>query len=180
MRKITAHLFSSVDGVVESPNLFQFDSFGEREGELMTEAMDGASAAIMGRVIYWQWAEYWPQNNEDFGLVINPMKKYVASSTLSGDLAWENSTLIDGDLIDFVTELKAGDGGDVIVCGISVIAQLLAADLLDELILTVHPVFMGEGRSLYDSLEAPLRLELVRSEATPVGNAFLTYRKRTN
>lgn len=178
MRKITAHLFASVDGVVDDPSVFQFDSFGEREGELMGRALSGVTGAVLGRVIYEQWADYWPKHNDDFGLVINPIEKFVPSTTLEGPLAWENSKLIEGDLLDFVRELRGQDGGDVIVCGISVIAQLLDADLLDALTLTVHPVFVGEGRRIFDALEAPLRLELLESESTSLGNAFLTYRRR--
>ena len=82
MRKITAHLFASVDGVVDDPSVFQYDSFGEREGELMGRALSGVTGAVLGRVIYEQWADYWPKHNDDFGLVINPIEKFVPSTTL--------------------------------------------------------------------------------------------------
>lgn len=179
MRKVVAHLFSSADGVVDSPHLFQFDNFGPDEAEMMGKNLAGVDASILGRVIYEQWADYWPQHNEDFGLMINPVRKYVATRTLSEPLSWENSTVIDGDLLGFVRTLKDGEGGDIAVNGISVIRQLLEAGLLDSLILTVHPVLAGEGKRLFDNGDEPLRLELVDSQITSVGNAILTYVKKT-
>lgn len=178
MRKVMAHLFSSADGVVESPNLFQFDSFGPEEGEMLTKAMAPIDAGILGRRIYEEWADYWPQHNEDFGLTINPMRKYVATRTLKDPLEWENSTVIDGDLLDFVRQLREQDGGDINVMGISVIRQVLEAGLLDALTLTVHPALAGDGKRLFDGATQPLRLELVDSQVTSVGNAILTYRKK--
>lgn len=179
MRKVVAHLFSSLDGVVSSPNLFQFDGFGPEEGEAMAQALAPVDEAIMGRVIYTEWADYWPQHDEDFGLVINPMRKHVASTTLSGELSWQNSELIAGDLLEFTRELKSGPGGDITVCGISVVRQLLVAGLLDTLTLTVHPVLAGQGKRLSDGLAEPFRLRLLESQFTSVGNAILSYGPRS-
>lgn len=178
MRTVTAHLFSSVDGVVESPNLFQFDRFGPEEGEMMAKNLAPVTEAVMGRQIYTEWASYWPEHDEDFGQVINPMPKHVASRTLTGPLEWQNSNLIDGDLLDFVRTLKQGDGGHITVCGISVVRQLLLAGLLDTLVLTVHPASGGRGKRLFDGVDEPVRLELLDSQVTGVGNAILTYRKK--
>lgn len=86
--------------------------------------------------------------------------------------------VIEGDFLDFVRDLRAGEGGDISVNGITVIAELLQAGLLDELRLTVHPVLVGQGRRLVDHLGGPLRLELVEGVTTSVGNLMLTYRKR--
>jgi len=140
MRKVTAHLFSSVDGVVENPGTFQFGAFGAEEGAMMSTAL--------------------------------------APVTVTGPLAWENSTVIEGDLLDFVRGLKEGDGGDISVNGISVIRQLLEAGLLDTLTLTIHPAAAGQGKRLFDGATEPFRLELVDSQVTPVGNAILTYAKK--
>ena len=177
MRKVTAHLFSSADGVVESPNLFQFDRFGPEEGEAMGKALAPVTDVILGRKIYDEWAGYFSGNDEDFGAFINPVAKHVASHTLKDPLDWNNATVIGEDLLDFVRELKQGDGGVISVNGISVIRQLLEAGLLDELTLTVHPVMAGAGQKLFDSLTEPFRLDLVNSQITSVGNAMLTYRK---
>ena len=182
MRRVTAHLFSSIDGVVSRPHLFQFDAFGPEEGEAMGRALAPVTDVILGRRIYDEWADYWPHNADDgFGDFINPVRKHVASRTLTGPLTWENSRLVEGDLLDYVTELKAGEGGeggDISVNGISVIRQLLVAGLIDTLTLTVHPASGGAGQRLFDGIDAPVRLELVEGQLTSVGNAMLTYRLR--
>lgn len=179
MRTVNAHLFSSIDGVVEAPHRFQFDSFGEEEGQMMAKNLSPVTGAILGRVIYQEWANYWPEHDEDFGLTINPMRKHVASTTLSdADMTWQNSSLIKGDLLDYVRALKQDEGGDITVVGISVIRQLLRAGLLDELILTVHPSSGGLGKRLFDGVDEPFRLELVEGRLTKVGNAMLVYRAK--
>ena len=179
MRRVTAHLFSSIDGVVSRPHLFQFDAFGPEEGEAMGRALAPVTDVILGRRIYDEWADYWPHNPDDgFGDFINPVRKHVASRTLTGPLGWHNATIIEGDLLDFVRRLKEGDGGDISVNGISVVRQLLDGGLLDTLTLTVHPVFAGTGRTLMEDRAEPFRLELVDSQVTSVGNAMLTYRRK--
>lgn len=179
MRKVTAHLFSSLDGVVENPGEFQGDAFGKEEGELMAAGLAPVTEVLLGRVIYQEWSEYWPNNpGAGFDAFINPVTKHVASRTLSGPLEWENSHLIGGDVLDFVRELKQGDGGEISVNGITLIAELLRAGLLDELTLTIHAVLVGAGRRLFDELDEPLRLEVVKSQVTPQGNAIVTYRRK--
>ena len=86
MRKLTAGLFCSVDGVVEDPFLWQFDSFDEELGAGMGEMMGRIDTALLGRVGYQQWAEYWPnaESDADFAGFINPLPKFVASRTLTG------------------------------------------------------------------------------------------------
>ena len=179
MRKVSAHLFSSLDGVVENPGAFQFGAFGPEEGAAMARALAPVTDVILGRTLYDEWSDFWPKHPGDgFAEFINPVVKYVASRTLTAPLAWENSRLIDGNLLDFVQDLREWEGGDISVNGISVVRQLLAAGLLDTLALTIHPVQVGSGKRLFDQLPDPLRLELVDSQITSVGNAMLTYRKR--
>ena len=183
MRKLTAGLFMSLDGVVESPNLWQFDSFDEELGAEMTAMMSRVDTVLLGRVGYEQWASYWPspENDDPFGAFINPVPKFVASRTLTGDLAWQNSTLITGDLNEFVTDLKNTEGGEIsLVGGISLVRQLLFAGLLDSLVLMTHPVVAGEGRHLFEPTDPVTRLTLQSSSTTSKGNALLTYGLRTH
>ncbi|OQJ61178.1 deaminase, partial [Clavibacter michiganensis subsp. insidiosus] len=100
MRRITAGLFASVGGVVEAPNLFQFDSFDAELGAGMTRLMETVTTAVLGRHGYEDWSSYWPQAPADdaFGAFINPIEKLVASRTLTGELDW-NATLIEGDVV---------------------------------------------------------------------------------
>ncbi|RFA23545.1 dihydrofolate reductase family protein [Subtercola boreus] len=181
MRKLTAGLFMSVDGVVESPNLWQFDSFDEQLGAQMGAMMGSVQTAVLGRIGYEQWSDYWPSAPADdpFGAFINPIEKFVASRTLSGPLTWQNATLIDGDLSTFLTELKQTEGGDISVfSSISLVRQLLFGGLLDELTLMIHPVVAGSGQHLFEKTDATTRLELLRSNITSKGNAVLTYALR--
>lgn len=180
MRELTAGLFSSIDGVVESPDTFQFDSFDEELGQFLGGFMGKTTTAILGRVSYTEWAAYWPTASDGgFELFINPLEKFVASRTLTAPLEWQNSTLIEGDLEAFVHELKAGDGGEIAVMGsISVTRQLIRAGLIDRLTLFVHPVFAGKGRHLFEPTDDPTRVSLIDSFRTSAGNVVNTYTPR--
>lgn len=178
MRNVTAGLFSSVDGVVEDPFLWQFDSFDEELGAGMNEMMGRIDTGLLGRVGYQQWAEYWPnaEADADFGAFINPLPKFVASRTLTGELAWQNSQLIEGPLEDFVAGLKDVDGGDIgVFSSISLVRQLFFAGLLDSLMLIVHPVIAGSGRRLFADGDPLTRLELQSCQQTSKGNMILSY-----
>jgi dihydrofolate reductase len=177
MRKLRAGLFMSIDGVVESPNLWQFDSFDGELGAMMGAMFGTIDTAVLGRVGFQEWSGYWPHADsaDPFAAFINPLEKFVASRTLSGDLGW-NATLIEGDVEAFLTELKNTDGGEIsLFAGISLVRQLLFSGMLDELTLMVHPVVAGAGRHLFEPADPTTRLELVRSAITSKGNAVLTY-----
>lgn len=179
-RATTAHLFSTVNGVAESPNLFQFDAFGEAEGELMGSALAGVTDVVLGRKLWQEWSQYWTSADADdpFGTFINPVRKHVISSTLTGELGW-NSTLIEGDPVAYVRQLREGDGGGIVVAGgIETVRSLFLAGAIDALTLTVHPAISGEGLRLFDASVPLTRVRLVDSTITPAGNAVLTYALR--
>lgn len=177
-RKVTAHLFNSVNGVVESPNLWQFDAFGPEEGQLMGEVIGPVTDVIIGRKLWQEWSEYWPGADDPFGQFINPVRKHVVTSTLSGELPW-NSIVIDGDPVEYVKNLRAQGGGDISVAGgIETIRSLFLAGVIDQLILTTHPVVTNEGRRLFDESVPVTRLSLVSAKQTGAGNVILTYTVR--
>lgn len=181
MRRVTAGLFSSVDGVVEAPNRFQFDSFDAQLARGMTAMIDRVDTVLLGGVTYREWSGFWPgaDAGNEFGRFINPVEKHVATRTMTGPLEWQNSNRIETGLLDFVAALKAGSGGDVAVCGsISVVRQLLFAGLLDSLMLMVHPVVAGAGRRLFEPTDPLTRLRLEEAEYTDAGNAILSYARR--
>lgn len=176
MRRITAHLFHTLDGIVSSPNLWQFDQFDNGCGAAMASSLGSTTGMLLGRVAYTEWADHWPAHpDEPFGQFANPLEKFVASRTLTEPLTWHNSTLIEGDLFEFVRTLREGEGGDVTVVGISVIRQLFLAGLIDALTLTTHPVIAGEGVRLFPDGTPTTRLSLLDSSITEKGNAILTY-----
>ena len=180
MRTVSTALFHSVDGVVESPHLFQLDAFDDDLGAAMDATIAEIDTVLLGRVTYEEWASYWPDNDtDDFGAFINPVEKLVASRTLTGDLAWKNSRLVDGDLIEAVTALKSTEGRNISVCGsISVVRQLLFAGLLDSLTLMTHPVVAGSGRHLFEAGDPLTQLALVDVYRTSAGNVVSTYARR--
>ncbi len=182
MRKVTAGLFHSLDGVVEAPDAFQFDSFDAELGQELGAVIGDVSTVLLGRVGYSEWASYWPNaaGDLDFAGFINGVEKFVVSDTLkSSDIAWSNASLIEGDFLDFVRTLKAGEGGDIAAMGgISLVRQLLFAGLMDELALITHPVIAGQGRHLFEPGDPTTRLDLVRARTTSGGNVVQVYRRR--
>ncbi len=182
MRIVSAGLFHSIDGVVEAPYKFQFDSFDDDLGAELTHVQERVDTVLLGRVGYQEWAGYWPKATQDgdFADFINAVPKHVASRSLKqADLAWNNSTLIEGDLLDFVRDLKAQPGGEIgVMGGISLVRQLLFAGLLDKLQLITHPVIAGEGRHLFQPDDPTTRLELKHTQVTAKGNVVTTYALR--
>lgn len=180
MRKVTAGLFHSIDGVVEAPDQWQFDSFDAELGEMLGGVMARVDAVVLGRVGYTEWAGYWPTAESDGGFAdfINAVPKHVASATLKGPLAWNNATLIDGDAEAFVRQLKSGAGGEIaVMAGIEIVRSLFFAGLIDELTLITHPVVAGAGRRhLFQPGDDTTRLELVDTVRTSAGNVVSTYR----
>jgi len=179
MRKLTAGFFHSVDGVVEAPNQWQFDAFDDELGALLGETMPKIDTVLLGRVGYEEWAGYWPnaQADLDFASFINNMPKFVASRSLRQDqLKWQNSTLIEGDVVEFAKQLKAREGGEIAVMGgISLARQLFFAGVLDELTLITHPVVAGKGKRMFEAADPVTRLELKKSTTTSKGNVVSVY-----
>ncbi|MCZ7413691.1 MULTISPECIES: dihydrofolate reductase family protein [unclassified Streptomyces] len=181
MRKLVSGLFVSLDGVVQSPDAWQF-AFDEEMGAALADTLETADTILLGRRTFTEWAGYWPTvtSGEDAGFAkwINESPKYVVSSTLESVGDWANSTLIKGDLVTAVNELKAGGGKDVTVAGSpSLVRSLLELDLLDELVLLIHPVVAGEGRGKLFADDAALkRLRLVSAQPTSSGVIIATYR----
>lgn len=182
MRKVTAGLFHAIDGVVEAPDQWQFDAFDEELGGIMTTTLAATDTVILGRKGYEDWAAFWPnaEFDDDFKTFINTTPKYVASRTLKGPLAWQNSTLIEGDLNSFARDLKSQPGGDIAVMGgIDIVRHLFLAGIIDELTLVTHPVMAGSGRRhLFRPDDPVTRLDLVNLVRTSQGNAVATYRLR--
>lgn len=179
MRKVTAGLFHSIDGVVEAPNEWQFDQFDDELGQIFGGVLGKTDAVILGRVGYEAWYKDFGQGPGDpyFGPFINGTQKYVASRTLKGKLAWQNSTLVEGDLDAFVRDLKAKDGKDIAVMGgIGIVRHLFLAGLMDELMLITHPVIAGAGRRhLFQPGDPTTRLSLLNTVRTSSGNVVSTY-----
>ncbi len=177
MRKIVAGLFVTLDGVTDHPEQWQSRYMDAEIGQALGAAMSTAGTLVLGRRTYEEWAAYWPQAGPDnsFAGPINALPKLVATSA-TDELEWANSTRIEGDVPQALTALKDQDGGDLLINGsATLVRSLIAAGVLAELQLLVHPVIAGGARRLFDGLQ-PTRMDL--AEAKPFGNGVvsLTYR----
>ena len=182
MRKIVANLFISLDGVVEEPGNWHFPYFNDEMGAAVDAALGSADTMLLGRKTYDDHAGAWPEReaeggeDAEFAKVLGDARKIVVSRQRL-QLTWRNSEQLQGDLIEAVTALKnePGDGNIAISGSISVVRQLLAAGLLDELRLLVHPIAVRRGMRLFDEGEPPIPLELRSSEAFSTGVLNLVY-----
>jgi dihydrofolate reductase len=176
MRKINAWLFMTLDNVIEAPENWV----------LADDAMFKASEAdyaksdvlLLGRRTYETFAASWPERGSEVPNAdwMNNTPKYVASTTLESP-EWNNSTVIEGDVAEFLARLKQEDGKDILVNGSGALVRTLMRDhLLDELRLYVHPVVVGSGIRLFDDHSDPLEFELVDSHTYDNGVTSLTYR----
>lgn len=175
MRKVVAYELLSLDGVAEQPDGF-FADWDDVMDANLGAVIAAQDSVILGRRSYDEWAEFWPGSDiEPFATFINDVAKYVATSTPL-ERTWANTTVVDGELIEFVRELRNRPGGDIGVhASLSVVQALLAAGVVDELRLVIAPTIAGDGRRLLDGLPA-MRLESIRSATSPTGSLLLDYR----
>ena len=179
MRKVVSWLFTSLDGVVEAPNEWQFDVFDEAMGAAINSQMEAEDAILMGRVTYQEFASFWPTStDEPFASHINQTPKYVVSTTLNkaewGN--WDQPTLIEGNLAKEVNKLKKQSGKNIGVSGSPTLVRSLIRDnLLDELQLMIHPVIVGKGKHLFTEEVDLKRLQLIDSKVTGTGVVIVTY-----
>ncbi|MEV0399213.1 dihydrofolate reductase family protein [Actinoallomurus sp. NPDC050550] len=182
MRKITAGLFVALDGVVEDPQDWHFPYFNDEMGAAVTAQLGAADTLLLGRKTYDSFAGAWPDREaaggEDAGMAkaLGDARKIVVSNQ---DLrfTWRNSEQLRGDLVKAVTALKNEPGAtDIAMSGsVSIVRQLLAAGLLDELHLLVHPIAVRKGMRLFDEGDSPIPLRLVSSKAFATGVMHLIY-----
>jgi dihydrofolate reductase len=182
MAKLVSTLFISLDGVAEIDPAWHFPYFEEHMGAAVDEDYSGVDTLLLGRVTYDSFAGAWPGREEAgeedaaFAKRLGDVRKIVATRG-DADLGWRNTERIDGDLVESVTTLKETPGiAKVLVAGsLSVVRQLLAAGLVDELSLLVHPVAARKGERLFDEGEPIYPLHLLRSEVFPTGVVHLVY-----
>ena len=184
MRKVVASEFVSLDGVVESPEKWHFPYFNDQMGDAIGAAMAASDAMLMGRVLYEEWAAFWPDQDPDENPVaarMNGVRKYVVSTTLEEPLEWQNSTLIKGNVAEEISALKQRPGKDISILGsATLVRSLLRDDLLDELRLMVHPIVLGSGKRLFEDGGDQKDLKLVDSKTFRTGVLYLIYQPDRN
>ncbi len=179
MRKVIASELVSLDGVVESPEKWHFPYFNDEMGEAIGAAMAASDAMLMGRVLYEEWAAFWPNQDPDenpFAARMNGVQKYVVSTTLEEPLEWQNSTLIGDNVAEEISRLKEQPGKDISISGSpTLVRSLLRDDLIDELRLMVHPIVVGSGKRLFEDGGDQQALQLLDSKTFSTGVVYLTY-----
>lgn len=188
MRRIIGAVFVSLDGVVQAPGGPSEDWTGgfahggwvapfwdEKAGSAIEALFAQPFDLLLGRKTYEIFAAYWPyvEPGNPIGEPFDRAGKYVL--TRSDDpLPWQNSHRLSG--IDAIAELKAGDGPDLVIQGSSTLyPQLLAAGLIDRLILQTFPVLLGPGKRLFGDGTPPLSLRLVDQKLSDSGVVIATY-----
>ncbi|MFI1992009.1 dihydrofolate reductase family protein [Actinoplanes sp. NPDC020271] len=182
MAKLVSTLFISADGVAEIDPEWHFPYFDENMGRAVTEDYETADVLLIGRETYDSFAGAWPdreaggEEDAPFAKQLGDMRKIVVSRQPL-QFTWRNSELLAGDLVESVTALKADPGvkGVLIPGSIAVVQQLLAAGLVDELRLLVHPVAARKGRRLFDDGDRAYHLRVVSTEAFPTGVLRVIY-----
>jgi dihydrofolate reductase len=190
MRKLTAAVFISLDGIMQAPGGPEEDPTGgfrfggwtfpfhdESSGPAMEKFLITPEYdLLLGKRTYDIFAAYWPYNQEGpIGPKFNRINKYVLTHS-DEPLTWENSHKLDGKTADAVAELKRTEGRDLLVQGSSTLyPPLLAAGLIDKLILMIFPVMLGTGKSIYDGTQGEGRLKLTDQYISDGGIIFATY-----
>ena len=191
MRKLVVIEFMSLDGVVQAPGDAQEDTeggfahggwqrpyFDEVFARQAADGMAQTDAQLFGRKTYDKMAAFWPTVGDDdpFAKHLNHVTKYVASRSMT-EATWEGTTVLNGDVVAQVREIKEQGGGTISVLGSADLAHtLMAHDLIDEYSLAVHPILLGKGKKLFRNAEQVRKLELVDCTRTTTGVLLTTYR----
>ncbi len=184
MGRIVVTEYVSLDGVVEGPGggedfkyvgwTFESDR-GEDFAKFKLDETLNSEALLLGRVTYQGFAAAWPSRHGDLADKFNSMPKYVVSSTLE-KAVWNNSTVLRGDVVNEVSQLRKRVAGDIMIHGSPQLVQaLLEHDLVDELHLMVFPVVLGTGKRLFGDTRDKKRLRLTASMTVGDGVAVLIY-----
>jgi dihydrofolate reductase len=190
MSRLTVVSNITLDGVMQAPGRpdedtrdgFAHGGWGapygdEVMGRVMGERMARPGALLLGRRTYEDFASYWPkQTDNPFTPVLDERRKYVVSTTLSEPLPWSNSTLLPGDAVRAVAQLKEQRDDDLAVLGSGeLVRSLMPHGLIDEYLLSIHPLLLGSGRRLFGDDATTVALRLVDSTTTTTGVIIATY-----
>jgi dihydrofolate reductase len=187
----------TLDGVMQAPGRADEDTRGGFEhggwsppygdavmGESVGARLAQSGGLLLGRRTYEDLLRYWnTQPDSPFMDALNNAPKYVASTTLAEPLPWPNSALLKRDIADAVGDLKARPGSNLHILGSGALIQSLTRhDLIDEYMLTIHPLVLGTGRRLFADGGPLTSLRLIDSTTTTTGVVIATYRpvERTN
>jgi dihydrofolate reductase len=188
MRKIIVSTFLTMDGVLQAPggpeedrtNGFKWGGwifhYGDEDtdkalGQLMSKPFD----LLLGRRTYEIFAAHWPYQQDKIGELFNKINKYVVATT-PVDLSWQNSILVDKNVVDELKKIKDQEGSDLLVHGSSRLVQtLLANHLVDELHTLIYPITLGKGKKLFEEGTQPQQWKMTRSSVSTRGVIIASY-----
>ncbi len=188
MRILAVNTFMSLDGVMQSPGGPDEDPTGDFtlggwaanyfDDEMMGQMAEAEPyELLLGRGTYEIFAAHWPYDEGPIADQLNSTRKHVASRTLER-VEWNNSTLITGDVADYVAELKSQSGSEIQVHGSpGLIQTLLSHNLIDEFRLWIFPVVIGAGKRFFGDGATPAALKLVDSKVSATGVTINTYKR---
>jgi dihydrofolate reductase len=186
MGKIVISENVSLDGVVQDPAGAEgFDRGGwvgrvgdrgrEEAAKVLLEEALSAEAQLFGRRTYEFLAARWPTRSGELADRLNEMPKYVLSSTLETP-DWNNTTVLNGDVIDEVSNLKQQLNGEIVIAGsIQLVRTLIEHDQFDELRLMIYPVILGAGERLFSETSDKKPTRLISTRTVDADLAYLTY-----
>lgn len=173
MRKLIVTEFLSLDGVMENP-AWTFPYWNDEIASFKGEESANGDALLLGRVTYEGFAAAWPQSEDEGAEYFNNVRKYVVSTTLK-TADWNNSHLINENVVDEIKRLKQQDGKNIVVHGSGTLIQtLIEHDLVDEYRLLVYPLVLGKGQRLFEQ-DHQVKLKLVDSKSMESGVVALVY-----
>jgi len=185
MAKIVVTEFSSLDGVMEAPGgedfkypgwSFEFDRGDDGNQFKLDETME-ADALLLVRRTYESFAGAWPEREGEFADKFNTMPKFLVSSTIT-EPEWNNTTRLEGDLIEAVRKLKDEFDGTIQVPGSRQLVQdLVENDLVDQVNLMIFPVVLGTGKRVFGDYSDKKAMKLVESKTVGEGIVILIYER---
>ena len=191
MGKVIVNLSVTLDGITQAPGRPDEDTRGGFKyggwalpyfdpvmGKAAAEGMSKQAALLFGRRTYEDFYSVWPNRTDNpFTEVLDNSQKYVASTTLKEPLPWINSTLLAGDAAEAVARLKEEPDKDLVVLGsVALVQSLMQHNLIDDYVLSLHPLVLGAGRRLFAEGNPYAKLQLVNSKTTTTGVVIATYR----
>jgi dihydrofolate reductase len=188
MRKLTGAVFVSLDGVMQAPGGPEEDPTGgfrfggwvqpywDEDMGPFEKIVDGEYDLLLGKRTYDIFAAYWPDNQDNpIGEKFQRINKYVLTHS-DEPLSWENSLRLSGDTAELVAELRKSEGRDLLIQGSSTLyVPLLAAGLIDRLVLMTFPLLLGQGKRIFDGSQMPGALKMVDHFVTGTGVVIATY-----
>lgn len=181
MRQVVLQMGITLDGFVHGDRGYEDWGLPPEEDDVVAwkaASLREAGTHIMGRVSYEVMASVWPTSTGIYADLMNDIPKVVFSKTLT-QADWPESRIASGELADDINRLKRESGGVIVAHGgATFIDSLIGENLIDEYRLVIHPVAIGNGRSLFGALREPLRLDIVEARTFPSGTTIQTCRPR--